>query len=169
MLFDGFKKEYDRMPCTCPQCQSERINTYNYAKRTCGAVGTVAGAVAGAAGCISAAEIGAMAGFIAGPAGAAVGGIAGAVIAGQLHFFSQLEHLNDTQAFARYLAPTAQADWVVYAKPPFGGPHQVSTTSDVPRIGWPFQITDRSASEFASAVEPAGASPPRALSRAGAS
>jgi hypothetical protein len=84
MMFDGFKKEYDCMPCTCPQCQSERINTYNYAKRTCGAVGTVAGAVAGAAGCISGAEIGAMAGFIAGPAGSAVGGIAGAVIAGLL-------------------------------------------------------------------------------------
>jgi hypothetical protein len=84
MLFHGFKKEYDRMPCTCPQCQSEQINTHNYAKRTCGAVGTVAGAVAGAAGCISGAEIGAMAGFVAGPAGAAIGGIAGAVIGGLL-------------------------------------------------------------------------------------
>lgn len=45
--------------------------------------------------------------------------------AGQLRFFSQLEHLSDAQAFARYMAPAAQAEWVVYAKPPFGGPSQV--------------------------------------------
>src|SRR5437667_6327446 len=44
---------------------------------------------------------------------------------GKLHFFSSLERLRDPQAFAQYLAPLRQAEWVVYAKPPFGGPEQV--------------------------------------------
>jgi hypothetical protein len=45
--------------------------------------------------------------------------------AGKLQFFSSLERLHDPQAFAQYLAPLRQAEWVVYAKPPFGGPEQV--------------------------------------------
>src|ERR1700676_4601285 len=45
--------------------------------------------------------------------------------AGELHFYSQLEPLRDAHAFAAYLAPAAQAEWVVYAKPPFGGAHHV--------------------------------------------
>jgi hypothetical protein len=45
--------------------------------------------------------------------------------AGKLQFFSSLERLRDPQAFAQYLAPLRQAEWVVYAKPPFGGPEQV--------------------------------------------
>lgn len=44
---------------------------------------------------------------------------------GKLQFFSSLERLRDPQAFAHYLAPLGQTDWVVYAKPPFGGPQQV--------------------------------------------
>ena len=32
---------------------------------------------------------------------------------------------DDTKAFARYLAPLRKAEWVVYAKPPFGGPEAV--------------------------------------------
>jgi len=48
-----------------------------------------------------------------------------AYAAGQLQFFSELESLRDAQAFARYLAPLRNTDWVVYAKPPFGGPQQV--------------------------------------------
>ena len=44
---------------------------------------------------------------------------------GQLHFFSSLERLRDPHAFAHYLAPLRQIDWVVHAKPPFGGPEQV--------------------------------------------
>jgi putative transposase/transposase-like zinc-binding protein len=44
---------------------------------------------------------------------------------GKLRFFGALERLNDAHAFAEYLAPAAQAEWVVYAKPPFGGPAQV--------------------------------------------
>jgi hypothetical protein len=42
-----------------------------------------------------------------------------------LQFYSQLEPLHDARAFAAYLAPAAQAEWVVYAKPPFGGAHHV--------------------------------------------
>ena len=33
--------------------------------------------------------------------------------------------LEDPSAFARYLALVAQAEWVVYAKPPFGGPEHL--------------------------------------------
>jgi hypothetical protein len=44
---------------------------------------------------------------------------------GKLEFFSSLEPLRDRQAFLRYLARTRKADWVVYAKPPFGGPEPV--------------------------------------------
>src|SRR6185503_5922180 len=45
--------------------------------------------------------------------------------ADRLQFFSDLEPLRDPQAFARFLAPLRDAEWVVYAKPPFGGPQQV--------------------------------------------
>ena len=43
----------------------------------------------------------------------------------ELRFFNALAELQDAQAFAKYLAPLAQADWVVYAKKPFGGPEHV--------------------------------------------
>ena len=45
--------------------------------------------------------------------------------AGQLQFFGDLEPLRDPPAFARYLAPLKKAEWVVYAKAPFGGPQHV--------------------------------------------
>lgn len=44
---------------------------------------------------------------------------------GGLRFFNSLEALQDRLAFAKYLAPTTQTEWVVYAKAPFGGPKQV--------------------------------------------
>jgi Putative transposase/Transposase zinc-binding domain len=44
---------------------------------------------------------------------------------GKLQFFSSLERLREPQAFAQYLAPLRKTEWVVYAKPPFGGPQQV--------------------------------------------
>lgn len=44
---------------------------------------------------------------------------------GELHFFHALAALQDPGTFARYLAPVARTDWVVYAKPPLGGPEQV--------------------------------------------
>jgi len=45
--------------------------------------------------------------------------------AGQLHFFSGLEPLQQPPCFARYLAPLRRSEWVVYAKRPFAGPQQV--------------------------------------------
>jgi len=44
---------------------------------------------------------------------------------GELHFFNSLVGLQDRLVFAKYLAPATQAEWVVYAKAPFGGPKQV--------------------------------------------
>ena len=43
----------------------------------------------------------------------------------KLQFFSSLEPLREPQAFAAYLAPLRRTEWVVYAKPPFGGPERV--------------------------------------------
>ncbi|WP_416370282.1 IS91 family transposase [Tritonibacter mobilis] len=44
---------------------------------------------------------------------------------GQLAFFGDLTKLADAEAFAAYLAPLRKTEWVVYAKPPFGGPEAV--------------------------------------------
>jgi hypothetical protein len=45
---------------------------------------------------------------------------------GELRFFADLEGLRDSrQLFYRYLQPARKKKWVVYAKPPFGGPAQV--------------------------------------------
>jgi hypothetical protein len=43
----------------------------------------------------------------------------------RLHFFGDIANLADPAAFARLLAAVRLRDWVVYAKPPFGGPEQV--------------------------------------------
>ena len=45
--------------------------------------------------------------------------------AGKLAFFGDLEGLADPSAFAAWLAPLRKLEWVVYAKPPFGGPEAV--------------------------------------------
>ena len=45
--------------------------------------------------------------------------------AGRLNFFGDDITLADTQSFAAYLAPLRKAEWVVYAKRPFGGPQAV--------------------------------------------
>jgi hypothetical protein len=45
--------------------------------------------------------------------------------AGALSFFTDLAHLAEPDAFARRRAEARHLDWVVYAKPPFGGPEQV--------------------------------------------
>ncbi len=45
--------------------------------------------------------------------------------AGHLKFFGGHVALDDTKAFAAYLAPLRRAEWVVYAKRPFGGPQAV--------------------------------------------
>ncbi|WP_188484204.1 IS91 family transposase [Marivita lacus] len=45
--------------------------------------------------------------------------------AGRLAFFGDLERLAHADAFATWLAPFRKSEWVVYAKPPFGGPEAV--------------------------------------------
>jgi hypothetical protein len=44
---------------------------------------------------------------------------------GKLTFPGRLAPLSDPDAFAAWLRPLSAKDWVVYAKPPFGGPTQV--------------------------------------------
>ena len=44
---------------------------------------------------------------------------------GRLGFFGDLAHLAAPEAFAAHLAPLRRAEWVVFAKPPFGGPAAV--------------------------------------------
>ena len=45
--------------------------------------------------------------------------------AGRLAFFGDHVALADRKAFAAFLAPLRKAEWVVYAKQPFGGPQAV--------------------------------------------
>ena len=45
--------------------------------------------------------------------------------AGRLKFFGAHAHLNNTRAFAAYLAPLHKTKWYVYGKRPFGGPKAV--------------------------------------------
>jgi hypothetical protein len=48
-----------------------------------------------------------------------------AFAAGDLGFFGDLAELASPVTFARRLAQLRRVEWVVYAKPPFGGPEQV--------------------------------------------
>jgi hypothetical protein len=45
--------------------------------------------------------------------------------AGELAFFGDLVNLADPASFTTWLAPFRKYEWVVYAKPPFGGPEAV--------------------------------------------
>lgn len=45
--------------------------------------------------------------------------------AGKLSFHGDLAGLADERAFTTWLAPFRKTEWVVYAKPPFGGPEAV--------------------------------------------
>lgn len=51
--------------------------------------------------------------------------LAAAHARGRLSFFGELAGLADPTTFAAHLAPLRRAEWVVYAKPPFGGPAAV--------------------------------------------
>jgi hypothetical protein len=51
--------------------------------------------------------------------------LAAAFEAGDLGFFGDLAGLVEPAAFARRLRELRRVEWVVYAKPPFGGPGQV--------------------------------------------
>src|SRR5208337_70768 len=43
----------------------------------------------------------------------------------QLRFYGNLAPLNQSKIFAAWLRPLFRKDWVVYSKPPFGGPEYV--------------------------------------------
>jgi hypothetical protein len=47
-----------------------------------------------------------------------------AFAAGKLQFFGEIESLKLETAFRAFLAPLHECEWVVYAKPPFGGAQQ---------------------------------------------
>ena len=51
--------------------------------------------------------------------------LATAFDAGALSFFGSLSHLAEPDTFHQHLAAFKNVEWVVYAKPPFGGPEQV--------------------------------------------
>jgi Putative transposase/Transposase zinc-binding domain len=48
-----------------------------------------------------------------------------AYAAGKLQFQGELQRLTDPRIFAQWLAPLRRNEWVVYCKPPFGGPEKV--------------------------------------------
>jgi hypothetical protein len=52
-------------------------------------------------------------------------GLRQAFAAGELHFTGQLRHLGLPRAFSALLRQSCRSDWIVYAKPPFGGPEHV--------------------------------------------
>jgi len=52
-------------------------------------------------------------------------GLEEAFARGALCFHASLAHLADERAFADLVASVRRTEWVVYAKPPFGGPAQV--------------------------------------------
>jgi len=51
--------------------------------------------------------------------------LAAAHQAGTLQFFGKHASLANARAFTAYLAPLRNRNWVVYCKPPFGGPEEV--------------------------------------------
>jgi Putative transposase/Transposase zinc-binding domain len=54
-------------------------------------------------------------------------GLMAAFEAGELQFFGDLVHLNQTTAFAAVLVPLRTVEWVVYAKRTFAGPERLLT------------------------------------------
>ena len=54
-----------------------------------------------------------------------VAGLQRAFQEGQLHFHGEMTLLAQPKTFAAWLRPLFRKDWVVYAKPPFGGPQYV--------------------------------------------
>jgi hypothetical protein len=52
-------------------------------------------------------------------------GLAALHQAGDLSFYGDLERLSQADTFTAWLAPLRKPEWVVYAKPPSGGPEAV--------------------------------------------
>ena len=54
-----------------------------------------------------------------------VAGLKSAFAHGQLHLSGNLTLLAQPKVFASWLRPLFRKDWIVYSKPPFGGPEYV--------------------------------------------
>jgi hypothetical protein len=54
-----------------------------------------------------------------------VAGLRKAYGAKRLSFSGQIQHMSQSKHFAAFLRTLFRQNWVVYAKPPFGGPEQV--------------------------------------------
>ncbi len=63
--------------------------------------------------------------------------------AGRLQFFGEYAGLSDARAFAAWLAPLRQCEWVVYAKRPFAGPAAVLAHHPRRPIGTSIACTDQ--------------------------
>ena len=72
--------------------------------------------------------------------------LAAAHDAGRLQFFTVHAALADTRAFAAYLAPLHDAEWVVYAKNPSADPSRCCATWRATPIGSPSPTADSSPS-----------------------
>jgi len=70
------------MPLECPRCQSTRIGSNNYGKKTAGVVGAGAGAVSGVSAASTGALYGSAVGLVGGPVGVTLGRVTGAIIGG---------------------------------------------------------------------------------------
>jgi len=64
-------------------------------------------------------------GIVKGTCGKFVAGLRRAFRAKQLAFYGECLPLTNENAFAAFLDSLFREDWVVYAKPPFGGPEHV--------------------------------------------
>src|SRR5450631_987508 len=63
--------------------------------------------------------------------------------AGALGFFGDLAQLAQPAAFAHLIGQMSQIDWVVYAKPPFGGPERVLAYRAGPGLSGPLHPSRR--------------------------
>jgi hypothetical protein len=52
-------------------------------------------------------------------------GLKAAFDQGKLTCPGKLQHITDMKGLNNYLRPSYQKEWIVYAKPPFGGPEQL--------------------------------------------
>jgi hypothetical protein len=66
-----------------------------------------------------------------------VAGLKQAFQNGRLSFHGNLTPLAQPKIFAAWLRPLFRKDWVVYAKPPFGGPEYVLQYVAATPIAWP--------------------------------
>jgi len=67
----------------------------------------------------------------------------------QLCFTGKLAELSAPRAFHSLLGALRRTEWVVYSKPPFGGPEHVLKYLAATRIGLPSPTEDSSASIMA--------------------